>query len=126
MPKKKNFYLTTDQDLEKRAYQYMKYIHADPSLCGYKYTIYAIVMIIQNDTLDYTGTNGVYAKIAERFGANSWGCVERGIRHLIEKLYDTLPQSQYVELFDTNKKMTNSYLIHHACNFIRYEAEKLA
>ena len=122
--KEKNFYLTEDKELEKMAYRYMKYIHADPSLCGYQYTIYAIVFKMQNTEMEYIGEKGLYGKIAKKFH-NDWRNVERGIRHLSEKLHETLSAGEYAMLFHSERKLTNRQFIQHACNFIRYESEKL-
>lgn len=117
--------MTKKIDLEKKAYQYVKYIHADQSLKGCKYLIYAIILTMENPEIHYTGKDGLYQQTAEYFHVQKASSVERGIRHLCERLYSDTSVEQYEKLFGTMRKITNRRLISTACNFIRYESEKL-
>ena len=101
--------MTKKIDLEKKAYQYVKYIHADQSL----------------KDIHYTGKDGLYQQTAEYFHVQKAGSVERGIRHLCERLYSDTSVEKYEKLFGTMERITNRRLISTACNFIRYESEKL-
>lgn len=53
-----------------------------PHLSGYKYVVYAIMLIIINGTKARQLTKEVYPKVGEKFGATG-GAVERAIRHAL-------------------------------------------
>ena len=117
--------ISENSDLEKKAYAFGKYIHANQGLCGFKYMIYAIQLVMEVPEADFTGENGVYARVAEKFHVQNTSCIERGIRHLCENLIKDMELSKYEAIFGTTQKLTNRRLIFSACNFIRYESEKL-
>jgi len=112
-------------ELERKAYAFGKYIHANQSLCGFKYMVYAIQLVTAVPEAEFTGENGVYERIAEKFHAKNASSVERGIRHLCENLVRDTELSRYEAIFGTTQKLTNRRLIFSACNFIKYEGEKL-
>ncbi len=123
MSKREKYYLTDDIQTEKCAYRFIKYIHADQSLMGCKYLIYAVSIILKEPTKvqSLTGTDGIYERTARHFNAATAGSAERGIRHLCEKLYSEMSAEEYQQIFGTTKKITNKQLIETACNFIRYD-----
>lgn len=116
-------------EAEKNAYLFIKYIHANQSLSGTKYLIYIIKNVLVNsEKIDNitSARNGLYRETAEQFSAKSSMAVERAIRHLTETLYTTMPADRYESVFGTARKVTNKQFIETACNFIRYESDKLA
>lgn len=125
--KKNSYYLTDNTDLEKTVYQFIKYIHADQSLIGCKYLMYAVSLALKNPMQIYTMTvqGGIYEETAKHFNAGAKHSVERGIRHVCERLYNDLTAEEYRKIFGTTKKLTNKRIIETACNIIRYEQEKL-
>ncbi len=117
-----------EMEAEKSAYLFIKYIQANQSLVGVKYLIFLIKEVLKEPTKIHNLTakeNGLYNETAAAFNIESHMNVERGIRHLIGTIYEKLTKDRYEDVFGTTEKVTNKQFIESACNFIRYESDKL-
>lgn len=112
---------------ERYAYLFIKYIQANQSLIGTKYLIYIIKTVLKEPMKiqALTKEGGLYGETAEAFNVESSSRVERGLRHLIDCVYEKLAADRYEVVFGTTEKVTNKQFIEAACNFIRYESDKL-
>lgn len=117
-----------EMEAEKSSYLFIKYIQVNQSLVGAKYLIFIIKAVLKEPTKIQNLTakeNGLYSETAAAFNIASHMNVERGLRHLVDTVYEKLTKDRYEDIFGTTEKITNKQFIESASNFIRYESDKL-
>lgn len=113
---------------EDVVHQFLFDIGVDPSLCGYKYVVRAIKQVaLHPESIDRI-TYGLYPMIAMEFNAPV-ASVERGIRHVIEALWqnadmDVLVQNFGVSLIKDNGKPANGKFIARSALIVRQRLKK--
>ena len=79
--------ITGTTEIEDLIHQFLMEIGADPALMGYKFVVYGIQQIIENEYLIDNITYGFYPMVAAKFDTSA-ARVERAIRHLIERIWE--------------------------------------
>lgn len=102
-------------DLEKSISTFCLETGILPHLSGYKYVVYAIMLIIINGTKARQLTKEVYPKVGEKFGATG-GAVERAIRHALNEACHTGKISKInnlieAEVYKKNETLSNGQFI---------------
>ena len=92
-------------------------------LMGYRYTIYAIKIAIENPNIIRAITCELYPAVAEKYGTTASRC-ERAIRHAIECTWDRTDIDVIVKYFGntisiTKGKPTNSEFIARMANIVK-------
>ena len=113
---------------EDVVHQFLFDIGVDPSLCGYKYVVRAIKQVaLHPDSIDSI-TYGLYPMIAMEFNT-SVASVERGIRHVVEVLWqnadiDVLIQNFGVSLIKDSGKPANGKFLARSALIVRQRLKK--
>lgn len=92
-------------------------------LMGYRYTIYAIKLAIENPDIIRAITCELYPAVADRYGTTATRC-ERAIRHAIECTWDRTDVDVVVKYFGNTisiikGKPTNSEFISRMANIVK-------
>lgn len=116
-----------EQD-EEIVHQFLFELGADPSLMGYKYTIYGILQIAMHPNLIDSLTYGFYPKVAIQFDTTP-SRVERAIRHFIEMLWqrgdmDALEKYFGAALLTDDGKPTSGRFLARSALIIRSRLKK--
>lgn len=92
-------------------------------ILGYRYTIYAIKLAIENPNIIHAITCELYPAVAEKYGTIARRC-ERAIRHAIERTWDRA-DIDVIEMYFGNTisitkgKPTNSEFIARMANIVK-------
>lgn len=98
----------------------LRKIGAKPALLGYKYTIEALKITLEDDNAIYALTKHIYPSIAKKFNVTSHS-VERAIRHLSQSIFTSMNSNIKRELFGDVEHLTNSDLLATLVQTIKYE-----
>ena len=110
--------------LEKKISYVLKNLGIRQELAGYRYSKYAIEMILKDESVLNNITKTLYPEVAKIF-KTKWICVERAIRHSIESAFDYADPDMIQEIFGTTlylhkDKPTNSHFLATAAELVRF------
>ncbi|MEE5993967.1 MAG: sporulation initiation factor Spo0A C-terminal domain-containing protein [Oscillospiraceae bacterium] len=107
-----------NEKYERAAYRILKRIGANQGYDGFKYSIDIITRIMEepNRSFVLTGSKGLYAETAKRFKRSGWRQVERAVRHMIERIFES-EDKEYQDVLGT-ERMTNKQFVESICNYI--------
>lgn len=92
--------IPADYTLDNVVDDFLTEIGAPCHLAGYPYIVTALKMIVIDPTYLDAVTHRLYVQIAEQHDT-TFTCVERGMRHAIEKTWDRMAFSKVEQLFGT-------------------------
>lgn len=98
---------------------------SNSSYCGFNYTVYGIVLAIQDrERLVYI-TKGIYPDVAKEFNT-SWKCVERDIRTVVDVIwnYGDRELLERVRGIELNQKPQNKEFIEMMAEYIKNMEEE--
>ena len=113
--KKAKVKICDEEELQIKVKKLLQKLGAIPNVKGYKYIMTAVMLAYEDDGYLDMITKRLYPDISKMYEAATPGRVERGIRHLIEILYErgnaTILKEVFGQKYSEKNKPTNSYVI---------------